>query len=527
MRKLLLLLAISGLCINSACQKQESITNSSSTLRISSEGDPQSVDPRRVRDLSTVTLMHMLYEGLVRNSVTGLEPGIAESMNVSLDQKTYTFKLRQSAWSDGQAVTAQDFEQTWKSVLDPQFPCPNAYQLYVIQGAQEAKEGKISLDKVGILARDASTLVVQLKQPTPYFLQLAATHFYYPVHPSLRAQLVDKSVNGSTAITNGPFQVKQWKHHNELTAVPNPHYWDRQNVQLDQISLVTLDNPTAMELFQRKELDWTGSPLSTLPIDALVYLKTEGLLQVAPAAGTYWLRLNTEDSLLSSQKIRRALALSLNRAALVEHVLQGNQIPAGGIIPPALLQREPLFADHDLHAAQQLFREGVEELGMKVENLPSIAISYSSGERAHKIAQVAQQQWKENLGIECSLQGKEAKVYFDQLKKHDYQIGIGSFFADFRNPISFLEIFKLKENGTNNTQWEDPRYVSLLNRASRSRNNQEQVQLLKAAEKLLIKNMPVIPLFYSSYNYLKNPLVKGVYFSELGYLDFKHAYRDK
>ncbi len=155
-----------------------------------------------------------------------------------------------------------------------------------------------------------------------------------------------------------------------------------------------------------------------------------------------------------------------------------------------------------------------------------MSLYYATGERAHKIAQVAQQQWKEVLGVNVDLQSHDGKVFYNHLKNKNYQIGIGSWFADFRDPISFLEVFKYKENGTNNTQWENTDYISLLDQSSESAHPMHRENLLMQAEKVLIQEMPVVPLFYASYNYLKHPSVKEVYFSELGYLDFKHAYID-
>lgn len=514
------------LLVCTACHQHQPIANHS-TLRISCEGDPQTLDPRQVRDLSTATVIHMLYEGLMRQADGQPVPAMAETVSISPDQKTYTFHLRRSAWSDGQPVTAYDFEQTWKSLLDPQFPSPNAYQLYVIQGAQAAKEGRASIEQVGVYAQDDETLVVQLEQPTPYFLHLTATHFYYPAHASLRQQSPHSNASGGTQVlTNGPYQLEKWSRHNELTAIPNPHYWDKENIHLDRIALVVLDNPTALQLFQRGELDWTGSPLSTISTDALASLKNGKRLEIKPAAGIYLLRVNTERPPFTHAKMRQAFALALNRSDLVEHVLQGNQLPAFGLIPPSFLSGQPLFKDHDLSGARQLFQEALAEQGLTLQDFPQVAIYYASGERAHKIAQVAQQQWKECLGVNVALQSTEAKVYFDRLKNHDFQMGIGSWFADFRDPISFLEVFKLKGNGTNNTQWENPQYIALLDQSAKAADPMEREKLLKAAEEVILQDMPVIPLFYASYNYVKNRSLKGVYFSELGYLDFKNAYFD-
>lgn len=512
-----------------AChQPEKPVAQQSDTLRMSMEGDPQTLDPRRVRDLSTVTVMHMFYEGLMRTQADGLTvPALAESFTVSPDQKTYTFHLRSSVWSNGEPVTAKDFEYTWKSLLNPQFPSPNAYQLYVIKGAQAAKEGKASLDQIGISTPNNSTLVIELEQPTPHFLHLISTHFFYPVHTSLRQQSTDISaLPKSNSVTNGPFKLEKWSHHNELTAIKNPRYWDKDKVRLARVQLIMLDNPTALQLFQNGELDWTGSPLSTLSIDALASLSNEQKLEVAPAAGIYLFRINTEKPPFNHVKMRQAFALALCRADLVEYVLQGNQIPAFGIIPYSFITSQPYFDDENTHLAKRLFQEALDEQAITLENFPSVSIHYASGERAHKIAQVAQQQWKEALGVDIALQSNEPKVYYDQLKNQSYQLGIGSWFADFRDPISFLEIFKSKDNGTNNTQWESAQYIDLLNQSAFVQDDEERKKILKQAERILINEMPVIPLFYSSYNYVKNPSIKNVYFSELGYLDFKHAYLD-
>ena len=327
-----------------ACSRQNA-PQPTSVLRISTEGEAQTLDPRRARDLPTATVIHMLYEGLLRNGADGQPaPAIAESYSVSPDQMTYTFILRPSAWSNGEPVTAADFEETWKTLLAPSFPSPNAYQLYPIRGAQAAKEGRASTDAVGVRAVDDKTLVIELEQPTPYFPSLLATHFFYPAHASLRHAPSDaSSSSGSQIATNGPFALEKWLKHNELTAIPNPHYWDRSNVHLDQISLILLDNPTALQLFQRGELEWTGSPLSTLSIDALASLKKQGGLEVMPAAGTYLLRINTEKPPFTSPKMRQAFALALNRADLVGACVAGKPNPRLWNCPPLFSGRGAFF----------------------------------------------------------------------------------------------------------------------------------------------------------------------------------------
>lgn len=522
-------LLIIPLCLSlfSSCNQSDTSNATKTTLRLSAEGDPQTLDPRLVRDLASTTPIHMLYEGLMRVGENGeATPALAEEVSVSSDQKVYLFKIRPSSWTDGQPVTANDFEHTWKSILDPHFPSPNAYQLYVIQGARAAKEGKAPLNKVGVKALDDQTLIVHLEQPTPYFLRLTATYFFYPVHSTLRNSSTPSGLNDASIITNGPYKLEQWSRRNELSVVPNPFYWDRENVRLERIALIMVDNPTALQLFQKGGLEWTGSPLSTISTDALASLKNQSQLEVMPAAGIYLFRFNTERPPFNHPKVRLAFAQALNRSDLVEHVLQGNQEPAMGLIPPSFLPATPFFADNNPKLARQLFQEALDGQKIGLQDLPLISLCYPSGERAHKIAQVAQQQWKDALGVSVDLQACESKVFYEELTSNHFQIGIGSWFADFQDPISFLEVFKYKDNGTNNTLWENPRYIELLDNSAVATDHGERSQLLKEAEGILLEEMPIVPLFFSSYNYVKKPSVNGVYFSELGYLDFKHAYLD-
>lgn len=498
----------------------------SDTLRISTEEDASTLDPRLARDLPNVTTLHMLFEGLMRKNHKGeVVLGVAEKVDVSPDQKKYTFHLRHAMWSNGEFVSAHDFADTWKSMLEPSFPAPNAYQLYVIKGAKAAKEGKASIDQVGIRTIDAQTLVVELEAPTPYFLDLATSFFYFPVHHTLRknANLTDKNVP-SKWISNGPYKLEAWARHNELIAVKNPYYWDQRSVNIYKISILNLDENTALQMLASGELDWTGSPMCTIPADAIKTLRQEGNLYSISGAGTHLFRLNTQKPPFNNVKMRRAFGLAIDRGALVEHVLQGDQKPATGLVPVSFdLQKTPYFNDHDIPLAQKLFDDALLEMKLTKTQLPSITLSYSNGERNHKIAQAIQQQWNKAFGIDVKLEGAEGKFIIDKIRRQDFQIASGSWFADFADPINFLDLFKYRANSTNQTQWENATYMALLDKSTLTVDKDERWELLTQAEKLLMDEMPVIPLFYSTFVYAKNPRVKSVYFSDLGYLDFKHA----
>lgn len=498
----------------------EQLQESSQVVRIPITDEPSSLDPRLARDVSSATLLHMLYEGLMRADYDGkIIPAVAQHVSVSEDHKTYTFTLRKTTWSNGDPLTASHFADTWKSMLDPKFPAPNAYQFFVIKGAKAAKQGQSSLDAVGIEARGDETLVVELEEPTPYFLELVSTHFFYPVHP--------KSASDAP-IGNGPFQLQQWAHHDALTFVKNPRFWDSPEVHLQKIIVSVLDERTALTLFENRELSWAGSPMGTLPQDAIATLKHRRQLHVLQAAGTHWCRFNTEKTPFLNVDMRRAFALALDRKALVEHVTQGNQQPAMAIIPPSFgLATKAFFEDHDSPKAWEAFQKSLEELKVSKDDLPEITLSYIAGDRAHKVAQAIQQQWAKGLGITVRLQSDESKVFLDKVKKGDYHIALGSWYADIRDPVNFLDIFKSKQNVTNLTRWEKPDYTELLAQSARQTDPKKRLEILNSAEALLMREMPVAPLYFGAFNYVKSERLVGVYFSNLGTLDFTYAFYEE
>jgi len=524
-------LSITFALLACACSKDEDKSkhsHSSTTerhLKIASINDPFSLDPRLVRDLSGASVMRMLYEGLMGNSSNGsIVPAIAESVEISEDLKTYTFTLRPSQWSDGTPLSAQDFIDTWKSVLSPSFPAPNAYQLYVIKGAKAAKEGRLPLESIGLKAPTQLTLVIELEQPAPFFLELTSCHFYFPVHPKWRQQISPANLNELEVIGNGPFKLDHWNQRSEFSVIKNPLYWDAGKVQLDRLTLQILDEQTALQLFKANELDWAGSPISTLPQDAIAGLKQEGILNIAYGAGTHWFRFNTQRPPFLDEQMRRAFGLALDRQAIIDHVTQGNQLSALGILPPIFgVDIKYGYTDHDTDLAKILFQNSLHDLGITKEQLPKITLHYAANDRNHKIAQAIQQQWNTTFDIEVSLESTEFNILNDKMRNGFYQISLGSWYADFLDPINFLDIFTSRENPTNQTFWQNEIYTNLIAASSLETNPKKRLEILGSAEKILIASMPVAPIYHNAFNYLKNPKVEGIYFSPLGFLNFKEA----
>jgi oligopeptide transport system substrate-binding protein len=487
--------------------------------------EPHSLDPRKVRDLNSVNVLRMLFDGLTRiNLEEKPELSLAERMKVSNDFKTYTFYLRQAEWSDGTPIKASDFAYAWKKVLDPQFSSSNAFLMYVIKNAKEAKEGKVSLDEVGIYVLDEHTLKIELEQITPYFLELLSHPVFFPVAQAVDERNPHWAEEANSYVSNGPFSLKEWKHHDQLELEKSDSYWDASKVKIENIQLVMVEADTAYRMFEKRELDWAGSPISVLPLDTLKFLKQENRLEAKPFLATAFIRVNVTKAPFQQSSLRKAFAFAINRKDIVEHVLQGGQEPAIGLVPSTMgLQSLPYFSDSNIHGAQELMAKWMKEEKIEKEQFPEVTLTFLSNERNRLVAQAVQQQWFEALGVRVKLEGVESKVFFDRISKQDFQLALGSWTADFNDPVNFLEVFKYRKNGTNNTCWEHPEYIRGLDLAAIIPNEGKRKEMLSFCEKVLIDEMPIIPLYHFTLLFAKNNQLNNVVVSSLGGLDFKWA----
>ncbi len=512
-----------------SCQKTENHSSRhNQEVRLNLRTEPPSLDPRKPNDTTSCSVLKMCYDGLMRIDEQGNPAfAIAEQVSISEDKKTYTFTLRKCVWSDGHPVTAQDFEYSWKCILDPQFPSEFSNELYVLRGAQSAKEGAIPISNIGVKALSDRVLQVDLEYPVPYFLDALTTHSFLPT-PSHVAQ---KDPNwakdeGPAYVCNGPFILKKWKHQNLLLLEKNPLYWDVDAVRLSQLSLYIInDENTELSMFENQELDWAGSPLSSLPLDALASLAHHADFHLHSIAGTYYYVFNTQSSPFHNVKIRKAFSLAIQRQEIVDNVLQGNQIPALSLTPPSLLGDlyAPQFQE-DRKEAQRLFDEALQELGTDRKNLPPIIISYNTASAHHKIAQAIKEQWEQAFDIEVTLQNKEWKVFLDEIATHQFQIARLGGVANIKDPISFLDIFQHNESRLNHSLWSHPEFTQLLEQSQMISNPELRLQILAQAEEILMEAMPIAPIYFYTGSYLKAKNLKNVQVSDLSEIDFKYAY---
>lgn len=529
MRSLLALLALALLTIACGGDAGKSDHEQNQVLRLNMYTEPPTLDPGRASDTTSAMILHLVFDGLVRMGEGDVPlPAAAEKIDISPDGKTYTFTLRSSQWSNGDPVVAKDFEFAWKRILNPNFPGEYAYQMYILKNARQVKEGRLPLDALGVRTTDTHTLVVELERPVPFFLDMLAIHCFLP----LNHKVVGRNPNwayeaGPDFVTNGPFLLQSWKHNNEIILVKNPTYWDSQAVKLSKITISMIEDVnTELSLFQKGALDWAGKPVSIgLPIDSMPALKRSGQLQFKRDAAVYFYELNTLTPPLHNANFRKALAYAINRKAIVDNITQGGELPATGIVPSSMkLQEEPYFQDGDQVEAKRLFDLSLKEMKLTPAQLPKIVLSYNTSEAHSKIAQAVQQQWKDALGLNVTLENADWKVYLDKLQQRDFTVARLSWKAAYNDPVNFLELMQYADNPMNRSGWHNPQYAKLIERSHFAQDPQERKELLQQAEKILVAEMPVIPVYYLSNNFLKNPRLRGVYYSPLGDADFTRAY---
>lgn len=495
-------------------------------LKINFQFEPLSLDPRYGFDSKSQTIIKSLFEGLTRMGLDGnIHPAMAESITISEDQKIYDFTLRDCFWTNGLPVTATDFAYTWKSVLSSHSACPLADLFYPIKNARKAKENAECLNEVGIYVIDDKTLRVELEHPAPYFLHLLSNPLFFAV--CQKVDLIDPEWSRKTEqgfVCNGPFILKTWQSEQQMVLEKNMAYHDQKAVQLAHIHISFVKDPyTSLLMFEKGEIDWMGEPFCKIPLEALPALIATHQLRIRPYAGLYWLECNTERFPLNSPNIRKALAFAIDRKSLVDYVLIGQKV-AFSVVPEMMcvLKEEEYFLGDDLQKAKEYFELGLKELGITREQFPSIKLSYSTIPGYRAVAEALQQQWENRLGIQVDLECFfEWGVYLSNFSKRDYQIAQIGWTSFYNDPIYNLQVFRYRSNVNNWTSWENGAFQALLNKADYETSPLARDAYLREAEKILIDEMPIIPLSYQTCKYIKKDNVKNLLVSDLGEVDFK------
>lgn len=532
--------------------------------------EPESIDPAINQTTDGATYISHAFEGLMKTDKSGKTvPGIAESYQVSADGLTYTFHLRKDAkWSDGKAVTAHDFVYSLQRVANPATASAYAYQLYYIKNASQinsqyvgsdGKPGKVKigsdgspvrnsqgncqpdsggkyvsaksdgspvwLDDLGVKATDSHTLVITLTSPCTYFLQIAASPTLYPVRQDIVEKNPDKwTLSPDTYISDGPYIMKSWNHDSKIVFVKNPYYYDKKDIVSNEIDWMLMsDSNAVLAAYKSGKLDLAED----YPTDELAGLVKSGDAKINSLLAVYYYVFNCSKAPFNNPKVRQALTLAVDRSYLVKTVDKGGQTPAGAFVPfgvpdaadqtdfrktggsylPTTTNKETLAK------AKRLLAEAGYPNG---KGFPITEIKFVTNEGNQKIAEFIQSEWKNNLGITVTLSNEEGSVYLSDKAAGNYGIACNGFSGDYNDPMTFLDLYT-SQSGNNDAGYSNTEYDRLIEQAKVTSNQKQRMATLHKAEKILMSDLPVMPIYYYTDPDLISPNLQGEVHSIFGY----------
>jgi ABC-type oligopeptide transport system substrate-binding subunit len=495
-------------------------------FRFNNAAEPEQLDPGLMSGQPDGRIARALFEGLVVSDPRTLAPlpGQAYRWDVSPDGKLYVFHLRPGIrWSNGRAVTAGDFEWSWKRVLDPRTGSRYAGILSAIEYADSFNQKRLTdPSKVGVRALDDSTLEVKLVSPTPYFLNLLTFYTCLPVPREVVEKYGDRWTRQEHLVTNGPFLLKSWKLRESIELVKNPAYWDQANVHLDGLIAYPVDDQTtSTNMYKAGVIDW--QPSGNIPAPFLPFMRKYADFKVGRQQAVYFFSINVKRKPFDDVWVRRALNRALDRATLCDKVLKGTRPPWGlfcpsgyaGYEPPAPIAYDVGEARRDLAKAGYPGGKG----------FPQIEILINTSEDHRRIAEAVQAMWRAALGIPVSVANQEWASYLENTTKVNYDIARRSWVGDYPDPSTFLDIMR-SGDGNNRTGWSNPVYDRLLAEARTEADTARRMQLLSKAEALLLDESPVIPVYHYVTMELVKPYVRGLYPTVLDYHPLKFVSLD-
>ncbi|MGW6384227.1 peptide ABC transporter substrate-binding protein [Peribacillus butanolivorans] len=499
----------------------------SKELNVNNSSEPGSLHPANAQGTHESWILEHTFEGLTKKTEEGkIVPGVAESWKISEDGLKWTFKLKDGLkWSNGDPLTANDFEYAWKYALKPETAADYAYQLYYLKGGEAYNSKKGKEEDVGVKATDDLTLEVTLEQPTPYFLDLTSFYTFYPIDKKVQEENPKWALDAKTHVSNGPFKLTEWKHKESLKIEKNENYYDKDKIKLDAVNFALIeDENTAWQMYQSGELD-IAYPL---PVDVQGQLVNSGDKEFKNGAelAVYYYNFNTKVKPFNNAKVRKALSMAIERKKITDNVAQGGQKPAFGVIPPGIPDASGDFQENtgDLFAenvdeAKKLLKEGLAEEGMK--ELPDFSILYNTLDSHKKIAEAVQGMWRDNLGVEVTLENAEFQVKLDREKAGDFEISRAGWVGDYVDPMTFM--LWETDGAYNDADWSNKEYDKYLKVAKSTMEPKERMAALHKAEEVLIDEMPILPVYFYTKPYMVKSNVTGVYAPINAYPNFIYA----
>jgi len=476
---------------------------------------PDSLDPQKARVNEAHTVLRDLYECLTsldKNAAPA--PGVATSWDTSADGRTYTFHLRPEArWSNGERVVAADFRAALQRLVDPATASQYAQVIDVVANAHAIIEGKEPVASLGVAAPDDATVVIRLAGPAPYLPGLLSHPSTCPIHRATLARYGAAFTRPGIMVSNGAFVLKEWLPGSHVLAIRNHQYWNDRATHLDAVKYLQIPDESAeLTRYRADELHITAA----VPRGDFDWIKAHLAqeLHIAPQLNTYYYGFNLNRAVFKDHPgLRRALSLVIDREKLAERVLRVGELPAYGWVPPGIHDYTPQSFDYrgmPLAARVAEARTLYAAAGYSARTPLSIELRYNSGEIHTKLAIAVASMWKEALGVQTQLVAVEFKSLLQDIDQGNVQLFRSSWVGDYNDAYTFAQYLK-SDFGINLPRYKNPAYDALLGQAAQEVDVGQRRGLLERAERLMLADHPLIPLYFYVNKHLVKPRVTGWY----------------
>jgi oligopeptide transport system substrate-binding protein len=476
------------------------------TLVFTVDSEVQGIDPQKANSQPSMNVGTHIFEGLIRVHDGKIAPGMADRWTLSKDGRTYTFHIRDGArWNDGSKLTAKDFEYAFIRLLDPRTAAEYAFAAYYLKNGRDFNLGKIKDPKqVGVKAPDDRTLVLTLEHPTSYFLGYLNQMCFMPVRRSQAEKFGEKFATDADKLAyNGPFLLQEWKHEQKMVLVKNPTYWNAKAIRLNRVEILQVnDTGTALSMFENGDLD-----LVDVPSNLYKSYQEKGLAKVYLSGADDWMKVNVRKNpqkpWLADKNFRKALAYAVDRGDYVNISTKGLYLPNRRYVLPIIqgvkgaygaeypLAYYPLKADPT--KAKDYLKKALGEL--KIKDPGSITVEYliQDQDETRLMAETLQNQIERTLGIHVKIKLVTRKQRFEMEHKGDYDLVYHGWAPDYDDPMTYMEVW---EGGSsqNNSGYANGAYDKLIGAARVEVNPKKRMDMIFAAEKILLDDAPMIPL---------------------------------
>jgi oligopeptide transport system substrate-binding protein len=441
-------------------------------------------------------------------------PGVAESWETSEDGLTWTFNLRESQWSDGEPVTADDFVYAFRRIQNPEIASQYSSLLYIVKNAAQVNSGELPPEELGVRAIDDLTFEITLEEPAPYLLGLLTHYTTYPVPQHIVEQYGEAWIQPDNIEVNGPYKLAYWRTGDQLVSEKNPLFYEADEVCFDRVAYFEIEDAAAVERrIEAGELDinngFDGGRTEELEA------KFPGWVRTAPSLITTYWSFNSSQEPFDDVRVRKALSLALDREFIVDRVLTPGYIPAYSFVPPTMsnynVERPEVgFADMSREERLAEARALLEEAGYGPDNQLSFEFIHRSTDDNPKAAPVAQANWNEIAPwVNAEILRQDTKVLYARLRQSDFEVADGAWVADFDDPINFLYLLDSETGQQNYGRYSNPEYDALLAEASRTRDLQARAEIFAEAEAMMLEDYPITPMWIQVTKNLVDPELTG------------------